>query len=35
MNHSQTPWQAILKDVQFWVPFAVLLLGLALLRLVQ
>jgi hypothetical protein len=35
MDHSHTRWHAILKDVQFWVPLAVLLLGLALLRLVQ
>jgi hypothetical protein len=29
-------WRAaIFRDVQFWVPFAVLLIGLLLLRLVQ
>ena len=28
-------WPAIFGDVQFWVPFAVLLLGLSLLRFVQ
>ena len=28
-------WRAILTDVQFWVPFFVLVLGLTLLHLVQ
>jgi hypothetical protein len=31
----QTWWTAILRDVQFWVPLAVLLIGLVLLWLVQ
>jgi hypothetical protein len=35
MNQPRIRWRAIAKDVQFWVPFAVLMLGLALLRLVQ
>jgi hypothetical protein len=34
MDHPRIRWQAILRDVQFWVPFLILLLGLALLRLV-
>jgi len=34
MDHPPMRWQAIFKDVQFWVPFIVLLVGLALLRLV-
>lgn len=34
MDHPPIRWQAIFKDVQFWVPFIVLLVGLALLRLV-
>ena len=28
-------WTAILKDIQFWIPFIVLLTGLLLLRIVQ
>jgi hypothetical protein len=33
---SSRNWRAaIFRDVQFWVPFAVLLIGLLLLRLVQ
>lgn len=25
-------WSAVLRDIQFWIPFAVLLIGLLLLR---
>ena len=32
---SRSLWRAILGDVQFWVPFTVLLIGLLLLRIVE
>src|SRR5579872_1005058 len=35
VSPSSRWWTAMLGDVQFWVPFAVLLIGLLLLRLVQ
>jgi hypothetical protein len=35
MNQPRIRWRAIAKDVQFWVPFIVLLVGLALLRVVR
>jgi hypothetical protein len=35
MNQQPSRWTAILGDIQFWVPFAVLVIGLVLLYLVQ
>ena len=34
MDDPRMRWRAIFRDVHFWVPFIVLLVGLALLRLV-
>jgi hypothetical protein len=35
MGDKRSCWRAVLVDVQFWVPFGVLLLGFVILRFVQ
>jgi hypothetical protein len=35
MNQQPSRWIPILGDIQFWVPFAVLVIGLVILCLVQ
>jgi hypothetical protein len=35
MKQERSRWSAIFGDIQFWVPFAVLVLGLLILYLVQ
>ncbi len=35
MNGRRFRWTAVFRDVQFWVPLTVLLIGLLLLRIVR
>jgi hypothetical protein len=35
MKQRRSSWTVVLRDVQFWVPLSVLLIGLLLLRMVR
>lgn len=35
LKHSKVRWMAVFRDVQFWVPLVVLMIGLLLLRIAR
>jgi hypothetical protein len=35
IESARSWWTAILRDIQFWIPFGVLVIGLLLLRMIQ